>query len=55
MIRRCLLAGAVALSAFAAQPAHAMDCTPVAADVCATVAFACSRLEYHRIYECDFQ
>ena len=54
MIRRYVLAGALALGAttFAAPPADAIYCSPTAADVCATVAFVCGRLEYHRLLYC---
>jgi hypothetical protein len=53
VIRSLLLAGALAAGAFTVQPAQAIACSPVAADVCATIGFVCGRLEYHRIYECD--
>jgi len=56
MIRRFVLAGAIALGATTfTPPAQAIYCSPVAADVCATIGFVCSRLEYHRITQCNIE
>jgi hypothetical protein len=50
LTRFALAAGvAVAIAAPTAPAAHAMTCSQAAADVCATVAFACQRMHYHGI------
>ena len=33
-----------------APPSHAVECSPLTADVCATYVFACERLAYHDIH-----
>jgi hypothetical protein len=49
LTRFALAAGvAVTIAAPTAPAAHAMTCSQAAADVCATIAFTCQRLQAHQ-------